>query len=60
MADDHSKEREQAEAEFAKTQDRSNPKSSDEPALSAADANTARLKAARLARDAASDKAKST
>ncbi|GEP07028.1 hypothetical protein [Methylobacterium oxalidis] len=58
MADDYSKERKQAEAEFAKTQDRATLGASKEPAVSAADENTARLKAARLARDAADEPAK--
>jgi hypothetical protein len=58
MAEDHSKQRKQAEAEFAKTQDPAKPKAPDEPALSAADENTARLKASRLARDAADSKSK--
>ena len=53
MADNHSKERMQAEAAFAKTQDRSGGQVSDQPPVSAADQNTARLKAARLERDAA-------
>jgi hypothetical protein len=58
MADDHSKQRRQAEAEFAKTQGHAKPEAADEPTLSAADENTARLKAARLARDAGDEKAK--
>ncbi|MER2267446.1 hypothetical protein [Methylobacterium oxalidis] len=58
MANDYSKERKQAEAEFAKTQDRAKPEASKEPVVSAADENTARLKAARLARDAADEEAK--
>lgn len=53
MADNHSKERIQAEAAFAKMQDRFGSKAFDERAVSAADQNTARLKAARLERDAA-------
>jgi hypothetical protein len=52
MADNHSKERMEAEAAFAKTQDRPGGKASVEPSVSAADQNTARLKAARLERDA--------
>ena len=51
MAENHSKERKQAEAAFAKTQDRPGGKISVEPSVSNADQNTARLKAARLARD---------
>jgi hypothetical protein len=58
MTDDHSKQRKQAEAEFAKTQDPAGSKTPNEPTLSAADENTARLKASRLARDAADSKAK--
>ena len=58
MAEDHSKQRKQAEAEFAKTQDPAKPKAPDKPTLSAADENTVRLKASRLARDAADSKAK--
>jgi hypothetical protein len=53
MADHHSKERMRAEDAFAKMQDRSGDKVSDQPTVSAADQNTARLKAARLGRDAA-------
>ncbi|MBP1180953.1 hypothetical protein [Methylobacterium sp. PvR107] len=53
MANNHSKERIQAEAAFAKTQDLPGTKASDRPPISAADQNTARLKAARLERDAA-------
>jgi len=56
MAEDHSKQRKQAEAEFAKTQ--APAKAPDKPTLSAADENTVRLKASRLARDAADSKAK--
>ena len=52
MADNHSKERTEAEAAFAKTQDRPGGKVAEEPSVSAADQNTARLKAARLERDA--------
>ena len=52
MADNHSKERMQAEAAFAKTQDRSGGTVPVQPSVSAADQNTARLKAARLERDA--------
>ncbi|WP_132254411.1 hypothetical protein [Methylobacterium segetis] len=58
MANDHSKERKQAEAEFAKTQDRAKPEALKEQIVSAADENTARLKAARLARDAADETAR--
>jgi hypothetical protein len=58
MTDDHSKQRKQAEAEFAKTQGPAKPRPLDEPAVSAADENTARLKASRLARDAADSKTK--
>ena len=58
MTDDHSKQRKQAEVEFAKTQDPAKPKAPDEPTVSAADENTPRLKASRLARDAAGSKAK--
>jgi hypothetical protein len=58
MADNHSKERLQAEEAFAKTQDRSAGKSSGQSTTSAADENTARLKAARLERDAAKTGAK--
>ncbi|WP_149313995.1 hypothetical protein [Methylobacterium sp. P1-11] len=53
MADNHSKQRMQAEAAFAKTQDRPGDNTSKQPMASAADQNTARLKAARLERDAA-------
>ncbi|GJE13134.1 hypothetical protein [Methylobacterium longum] len=53
MADNHSKERTQAEAAFAKMQDRSGGQVADQSTVSAADQNTARLKAARLERDAA-------
>ncbi|MBP1178180.1 hypothetical protein [Methylobacterium sp. PvR107] len=53
MADSHSKQRIQAEAAFAKMQDRSGGRVPNQPAVSAADQNTARLKAARLERDAA-------
>lgn len=52
MADNHSKERTQAEAAFAKTQDRSTDKLIGQLAVSVTDQNTARLKAARLERDA--------
>ena len=58
MTDDHSKQRKQAEAEFAKTQDPAKPRPLDEPTVSAADENTARLKASRLARDAADSETK--
>ncbi|MDN3569283.1 hypothetical protein [Methylobacterium longum] len=57
MADNHSKERMQAEEAFAKTQDRFGGKASDQPTVSAADQNTARLRAARLERDAAKARA---
>jgi len=53
MADNHSKERIQAEAAFAKTQDRPGGQGPVQPTVSAADRNTARLKATRLERDAA-------
>ena len=53
MADNHSKERVQAEEAFAKTQGRPDSKASSQSTTSAADQNTARLKAARLERDAA-------
>ncbi|WP_342145226.1 hypothetical protein [Methylobacterium fujisawaense] len=52
MTDNQSKERRQAEAAFAKLQDSPGGKVSIEPSVSDADQNTARLKAARLARDA--------
>lgn len=58
MANDYSKERKQAEAEFAKTQDRARLGVLKEAIVSAADENTARLKAARLARDAADEPTK--
>ena len=58
MADNRSKERMQAEEAFAKTQDRPGGKASGQPTISAADQNTARLKAARLERDAAKAGAK--
>ncbi|WP_139215709.1 hypothetical protein [Methylobacterium sp. UNC300MFChir4.1] len=53
MADNHSKERMQAEAAFARMQDRPGGNAADRPTASAADQNTAHLKAARLERDAA-------
>ena len=56
MADDHSKEWKRADAEFAKTQNSSKPVAPDELIASTANMNTAHLKAARLARDAAVDK----
>lgn len=43
----------QAEAAFAKMQDRPDAQEPARPSISAADQNTARLKAARLERDAA-------
>lgn len=52
MANNYSKERVQAEAAFAQTQNRSDRKIETQPSVSAADQNTARLKAARLERDA--------
>ncbi|MCJ2070656.1 hypothetical protein MKK75_17975 [Methylobacterium sp. J-030] len=53
MADNHSKERTRAEADFAKTQVHPGGKIPVEPSVSDADQKTARLKAARLERDAA-------
>ena len=53
MTDNQSKERKQAEAAFAKTQVRHGDRGAVELSVSDADQNTARLKAARLARDAA-------
>lgn len=58
LADNHSKERVQAEAAFAKMQAPPRGRAFDQPELSAADQNTARLKAARLERDAAKAEAK--
>jgi hypothetical protein len=51
LPENHSKERKQAEAAFAKTQDHPGGKVSVAPNESDADQNTARLKAARLERD---------
>ncbi|MFB0488764.1 hypothetical protein ABIE45_001350 [Methylobacterium sp. OAE515] len=58
MADNHSKERQHAEEAFAKTQVRPGGDVAVETSLSDADQNTARLKAARLARDASAAGAK--
>ncbi|TXN21775.1 MULTISPECIES: hypothetical protein [Methylobacterium] len=54
MADNQSKERMTAEAAFAKTQGRAGGRAA-EPTASPADQNTARLKAARLERDASNE-----
>ena len=51
MSEQQSKERKQAEAAFAKEQDLSLISRSDERSMSTAEENTARQKAARLARD---------
>jgi hypothetical protein len=51
LPENHSKERKQAEAAFAKIQDHPGDKASVAPSISDADQNIARLKAARLERD---------
>ena len=58
MPDHQSKERKQAEAAFAKEQNYSFMTRSDKPTISAAEENTARQKAARLARDSSIANAK--
>ncbi|MBB3904209.1 hypothetical protein [Methylobacterium brachythecii] len=58
MAEYQSKERIRAEAAFAKTLGGSNEKSFVEPLVSKTDQNTARLKAARLARDGSTSEIK--
>lgn len=58
MSERQSRERKQAEAAFAKTQDRSLMSRSDERSMSTAEENTASQKAARLARDASQATAK--
>jgi len=60
MSEDYSKERKQAEAEFARTQSRTGSEASAPAIRSEVDERTARLRAARLARDGAEDKLKST
>lgn len=59
MASGHSRERKQADAEFAKTQSPSKPNAAKASVISPMDEKNARLKAARLARDAADGKPKS-
>jgi len=56
MADDHSKEWKRADAEFAKTQAPVKPESAKAAVVSPLDEKNARLKAARLARDATMDR----
>lgn len=56
VPDHQSKERKQAEAAFAKTQDPRGSAARGEPATNTADEKIARLKAARLARDVDSTK----
>ena len=58
MPDHQSKERKQAEAAFAKAQSLPVRMPDEESAKNVADANTARQKAARLARDASQPAAK--
>ncbi|WP_162560631.1 hypothetical protein [Methylobacterium durans] len=58
MASSHSKERKQADAEFAKTQSLSRLDAAKASVISPMDEKNARLKAARLARDAADGKPK--
>ncbi|TXM98407.1 hypothetical protein FV242_28865 [Methylobacterium sp. WL64] len=58
MPENHSKERKQAEAAFAKIQDHLGDKISVIPGISEADQNTARLKAARLERDSSAGEMK--
>ncbi len=60
MANHYSKERMQAEAAFAQTQNRSNHRIEAEPRVSPADEKTARLKAARLERDALKARSKTS
>ena len=59
MSEHQSKEWKQAEAAFAKRQSTPIPMPADEPPANVAEANLARQKAARLARDAVHLKAKS-
>ena len=56
MADDHSKEWKRADAEFAKAQNPLRPEAAKGTVVSPLDEKNARLKAARLARDATDDK----
>lgn len=58
MAEEHSKEWKKADAEFAKTQSSKKPSALAQPVVTAVDKNTAQLKAARLARDAAQEKSR--
>ena len=58
MADEHSKEWKRADAEFAKTQNPPRPEAASGTAISPLDEKSARLKAARLARDAAEGRTK--